>query len=466
MVSRIRLSQELLDEIAGHLHDEVTSLRTLSVVSSNFSPVCSELLFYSLRLHSQNFARWHDRVQERPVLTRLFRAVELCISNHLPVDEQRFIFILDKISRPNHIKIKNYHGENMRTELQNALAKLIDKPTVRSLEMFNLKEIPFSFFSGITHFRTIKFSNSNFAIPKAALRPNLERESTRSQTLGTPIRDLSIFGHQRHYDLVDHPQFPLDLRNLRRLKVNLLHSNVNQVQHLLSGCGQSLRDLSIRLQGGSASLQHLVALRVLQLTLWIVPYSTKEATIRSMSGFADILRSLQNADSAQSRPQLEEIIIAATIFPVSMVHFPPKFWTDLDSALGNIQVGRMRIVMTCSSENRALMPDWTLLLPTFHRSGRLVSSFSDIGRLQISVEIPGCLAQPRSTKCKDHIGHPHDPIECLRVYSTFYESFSLAITLSYFHNILISWRIFFRLTQKSTQLKTSTILSTTFEYFE
>ncbi|TFK60144.1 hypothetical protein BDN72DRAFT_883737 [Pluteus cervinus] len=384
MVSRLHFSQELLDEIAGHLHDDVDALHTLSIVSSNFLPVCSELLFYTLRLHPGNLARWHDRIRERPVLTRLFRAVELYLSTLPAVDEQLIIFILDNLSRPNRIKIKNYRGEkllwaNIHIELQKSLEKLIDKPTVRRLEVFNLKDIPFSFFSGITHLQRIKFASSTFAMPRSALRPNPEWESTCSQTpsLETPVRELSISGNQEHYNLVGHRQCPLRNLNLRWLEVDFLPSNVDQVQHLLSGCGQSLRYLYILMRGGSASLRHLAGLQVLQFYFFIMPYLGKEATLRSISGLSSTLSSLQNADDGQSRPRLEKIIIAVTIMPISLRDIPPKVWTDLDSVLGHIQVQTVQIVMTCLSEDRALMPDWAVLLPTFNGSGRLVSNFSD-----------------------------------------------------------------------------------------
>ncbi|TFK72683.1 hypothetical protein BDN72DRAFT_957182 [Pluteus cervinus] len=356
-------SQEILDEIVGHLHDDRRTLKTLSITSSTFLPISREFLFDSISLRSTRCARWHDRLRDSPILRQTIGMVELYIGDLLDTDKEHITFILDSLSNPKRIGIRNrislpISWEQMHPWLRTAIIKVMDKPTVHTVVVERCSDIPISFFSGTTHLQNIIFFQSGFT-------PNPERTPSDPLTPKIPVRGLYLSGghyiRREYYDFVDHPEFPVDLGNLSRLQVDLLQDNGGKVQHILSVCGQSLHNLALNLKGGSASLQHLPALRVLQFWLWTSHIHSLHPMV---VGLLSTLESLRTSDNHHY--YLREISIIIYIEPERCVEIPAiDLWSDLDSVFANISVDRVRI-HTVSG----FPPDWTSLLPNLHKSGR------------------------------------------------------------------------------------------------
>ncbi|TFK63386.1 hypothetical protein BDN72DRAFT_862140 [Pluteus cervinus] len=383
MPSAIDLSQEILDEIVGHLHDETETLQILSVVSSSFLPICRALLFYSLRLGFDNCALWDSRLRDCQTIGFAIKDVELRVAGFQDEEERYLLNLLDRVAGPIKLTLCNppqYSAAfwtDMPVSLQQTIARIIARPIVQSITAIKFMNIPISLFLGMRNCQRLELVYCSFATPDVPT-PDPGPKSSVNALLVSESQSLYAKTQQPLYEFVGHSAFPLDVTNLSRLHVELFPENVERVRHLLSVCAQSLHRLSFFIRGATASVRHLPALQVLEIKLDITHYSLHPQLMHSvLSAFLHTLESLRASpdEGLQARdhhlPNLTEIYIPTTIVPSYFQQVPQKFWADLNALLTGLSPIRVRIVAMCLDEKREKMPDLRVFLPTLERTGRL-----------------------------------------------------------------------------------------------
>ncbi|TFK66589.1 hypothetical protein BDN72DRAFT_961635 [Pluteus cervinus] len=379
-------AQEILYEIVGHLHGDKETVKTLSVVSSSFLPICREVLFCSLHLNIRNCARWHSYLSACPSIGHFIQEVTIEVKGLLDAGEQRMMFVLDRIAGPRMISFRMLgHCElpdwsTMPKLFQDALSRTMSTPSIREIDIWMFDNLPISLFSSLPPLCKLQLTSCSFPTP-TMLTPtsNVELRSSGPQVPKTRVDVLHLNSSHRPYgdnkcaldDWIGHLDFPLDLTHLSVMHVDLERRNERKIQNLLPICGQSLLHLSLSMGGGSlaASLQHLSTLRVLQLRICIVQgFGPHPALI--IPGLLRALKSLEDHDHPPKEIVISAIIESDVVFgAVSIRH-----WEDLDSQLLKLSPVSVRIVTTCLHSSRSEdMPDWRLLLPTLNESGRLIS---------------------------------------------------------------------------------------------
>ncbi|TFK69151.1 hypothetical protein BDN72DRAFT_857916 [Pluteus cervinus] len=385
MLSTIDLSQEILDEIVGHLHDDEEALQTLSVVSSNFLPICRALLFYSLRLDFDNCALWNGRLRDCPTLGLAIKDVELRVAGFQDEEERRLLDVLDKVTGPIKITLCNppqYSAtlwSDIPLSLQQTIARIVSRPIVQNITAIKFMNIPISLFSGMRYCQRLELVYCSFAaleLPTSEPEQALSGRGPKSSVKALVVSEShSLYAKNQHplYEFVGHSEFPLDVSNLSRLYVELFPENVEKVRHLLFMCAQSLHYLSFFIRGATTSIRHLSALQVLEIKLDITHYSLHPQLMHSvLSAFLRTLESLRDDPDEDFRYQHlpEEIYIPTTIVPSYLQQVPQKFWADLDSLLIKLSPVHVRIVAMSLNERREQMPDLRAFLPTLERTGR------------------------------------------------------------------------------------------------
>ncbi|TFK61270.1 hypothetical protein BDN72DRAFT_965272 [Pluteus cervinus] len=356
----IDLSQEVLDEIVGHLHDDEATLKTLSVVSSKFLPISRALMFYSLRLDINNCSRWAGYLRDCPSLGSDIKEVELHVAGFQGADERNLVGVLDSVTGPTKFTLTKPPRHpavlwaDIPTWLQQVISRIISQPTVHTVFVREFMNLPLSLLTSVQHWHKLLLSSCSFALPTVlASRPEERsapgprrqwKSSLRTLVIGDSHR-LYFRGQNPLYEFMDHPEFPLDVANMFRLHIELLPENVDKVENMLARCAHSLRHLGFTFRGATTSIRHLSALKILRPKLDITPHSMNARFMESiLYGFLSTLESLyvpRNDDSDRNQDtegqrqlrlhQPEEIDIPATIFPVSFQVVPQEFWTDLDS---------------------------------------------------------------------------------------------------------------------------------------
>ncbi|TFK72674.1 hypothetical protein BDN72DRAFT_957174 [Pluteus cervinus] len=378
----IDLSQEILDEIVGHLHDDNETLKTLSIISSKFLPICRALLFYLLRLNGDNCIRWDAHLRDCPSLRRAIKEIEIHPGGFQDTDEQYVVGVLDSIIGPTTITLRDPLGSPAITWtkllpwLQQTITRTLSQPTVQTVTIARFKDISLSLLSGMGNCRKLLLVSCSFtqlAVPTS--NPERSLHSRQKSSVGTLILTGSNMFNLLHekpfYEFVDHPEFPLEVTSLSRLQIELYPDNAKKVEHLLSKCAQSLHYLGLLFRGGSTSVQHLSALRVLELNLDVIYYGMDPPRIHSaLSGFLRSLESLYTG-AGESENRLEEVYIPAFLGPTSFQEIPQDFWENLDSILVKLSPTRVRVVVTCWVKLRGRMPDLRTFLPNLTKSGRL-----------------------------------------------------------------------------------------------
>ncbi|TFK66590.1 hypothetical protein BDN72DRAFT_961636 [Pluteus cervinus] len=374
-------AREILYEIVGHLHGDTETVKTLSVVSSSFLPICREVLFYSLRLTIQNCARWNRYLSASPSIGNSIQEVEVEVKALLSAGEQQVMFVLDRVTGPRMIAFRmfNYALLDWPTVprwFQDALLRTLSTPSIRRVDISRFSNLPISLLSGLPHLRKLQLRCCSFPTPTIPTpTSNVELRSSGPQVPKTRVDALHVNTAGRSYGQLEcaldqwigHLDFPLDLTHLASLYIDVEQRNEGKVQDLLRMCGQS--HLSLSMRGGSICLEHLSALCVLQFCICIMHGTGGHA----IGTFPGLFRTLKSLESNEHPPK--EIIIAAFLELDEFSTIPMNHWEDFDSHLVKLSPITVRIITTCRSTRPGGMPDWSLLLPSLSESGRLISEW-------------------------------------------------------------------------------------------
>ncbi|KAJ7653110.1 hypothetical protein DFH06DRAFT_526482 [Mycena polygramma] len=324
--------QELIDKIIEQVPEN--SLAACSLTATPFLVSSQRRLFRWMSLRDlPMYERTGRLLATSPHLGKYVRFLALCI-HQLPVDYAVLKGILPLMPEIERLSIEGFSLSETNDIARNpCLVDLLLRPTIRSLGLANLMNVPASLIlRAFSSFEEVLFSNVYLAEVQAS-----DREGTGASYSPGTVWHLGIHGEEMpegedEYSLLFfllHPARIGILQNLRRLSVvipPIPQRALDGFTSLLVACSPTLEYLALELEEPPAYLPDLPVLK--ELELWLDVELTKTPAM-----LLSIL-----TDAVATVPNLEVLTLAILDRPAGP-HRPhrqmwtgrrPWIWADLD----------------------------------------------------------------------------------------------------------------------------------------
>jgi len=241
------LPTELLTDILAYFQDDLSSLKTFSLISRPFLSVCRKYLFTTLRLNSFGSSfdsqcdSWMTILNNSIDLSSLqilelgppiLRLPSHAYSNHwnqlmerkVPsIHDQRVQTIIQRALNP-HIVILRFEFQSWKdlsVTFQEAFIELVQRETVTSLSLEYAVDFPMAGLSRCRYLREL--SLISFNISESVVGPGLFEDEVSGGSKGY-LESLTLFASdecvETMINVLSSSQSLLDLTQLRRLSIN------------------------------------------------------------------------------------------------------------------------------------------------------------------------------------------------------------------------------------------------------
>ena len=249
------LPTEILARILEYFQDDLSSLKTFSLISRPFLSLCRKHLFSTLRLNSfgssfdHNCDRWISLLSHSTDFVASLRILELgpalphyeicdnvfsdhwirIVAQKVPsIHDSRVQTIIRHALNPQTLilRFEIQAWTNFSPTFQDTVIELIQRGTVSSLSLEEIEDFPIVALSGCRYLREL--SLISFHISESVECPGSSGDEALEESKGY-LESLTLFQSDQYVkNLIKVLSFPrslLDLTKLRRLSINLTGSD-------------------------------------------------------------------------------------------------------------------------------------------------------------------------------------------------------------------------------------------------
>ena len=273
------LPTELLARILEYFQDDLSSLKTFSLISRPFLSICRKRLFSTLRLNSLGSSfnyqcdRWISLLNHSTDFVASLRILELgpaVFRHHIrdKVYSDHWIQIVDQRVPSIHdsrvqtiirhalnpqtliLRFEFQAWKNFSPTFQDTVIELIQRRTVSSLSLEDVVDFPMVALSGCRYLREL--SLISFHISESIEGPGSSEDEVLEETKGY-LESLTLFASDQYVEnlinVLSLPRSLLDLTKLRRLSINLTGSDGRLAMKNIPLVARGITTLELRIGG-------------------------------------------------------------------------------------------------------------------------------------------------------------------------------------------------------------------------
>jgi hypothetical protein len=274
------LPTEIIARIVEYFQDDLSSLKTFSLISRPFLSICRRHLFSILRLNSLGSSfnhqcdRWMSLLNHSPEYVASLRILELgpavfryhtrdkvysdhwiqIVDQRVPsIHDSRVQTIIRHALNPQILilRFEFQSWKNFSPTFQNTVTELIQRGTVSSLSLEDVVDFPMVALCRCRYLREL--SLISFHIFESAVEgPGSSEDETLEESKGY-LESLTLFASDQYVkNLINVLSFPhslLDLTKLRRLSINLTGSDGRLAIKSIPLVARGITTLELRICG-------------------------------------------------------------------------------------------------------------------------------------------------------------------------------------------------------------------------
>ena len=282
------LPTEIIDRILEYFQDDLSSLKSFSLISRPFLSICRKRLFSTLRLNSLGSSfnyqcdRWISLLNHSTDFVASLRVLELgpavfryhrlardkiysdhwiqIVDQRVPsIHDSRVQTIIRHALYPQSLilRFEFQAWKNFSPTFQDTVTELIQRGTVSSLSLEDVVDFPMMALSGCRYLRELSLISFHISEPVSieledpgsSVNEALEDSESKKGYL----ESLTLFASDQHVknliNVLSSPRSQLDLRRLRRLSINLTGSDGRLAMENIPLVSRCITILELRIGG-------------------------------------------------------------------------------------------------------------------------------------------------------------------------------------------------------------------------